>query len=83
MKLYRVIVDDSELAFAWTLAVENKRELAEAVKGNGEILKVTDVTKENSVDIETFQNTLEKADFSDNMKKILTALYAKHLETLK
>lgn len=83
MKLFRVVLDDSKDVFCRVIAAESKKDMLEAVKDNGEVIKVTDVTMENTISIEEFSNILKSSDFSDNMQKLLFAMYENHVNNVK
>ena len=50
MKLFECIVDDGNNVFKSTVAARNKKELLNVYGGNGDFVKITDVTNDYFTD---------------------------------
>lgn len=85
MKLFECIIDDGNNVFKSKVAARNKKELLSVYGGNGDFVKIKDITNEyfthQSVDI--LVEDLHRCGWGNEECIILKALLQQHIETLK
>ena len=85
MRMYNCVIDDGRNIFRRVIPARNRKELAEEIKGNGDLIKVTDETKEyltveRSVDF--LRETLTKAGYGQPETDLLCRLLVEHQKSL-
>ena len=63
MKIYSTIIDDGKDVYKTFAYAKNKNELLKVYGGNGEFVKIKDITKEYQVDANQVRDTLLKGGF--------------------
>ena len=85
MKLFECIVDDGKDVFKTLTAAKGRKALLDEYGGNGEFLKIKDVTAEyfteQSVDL--LDQHLQRMGWGEGERKILCALLEMHLVSQK
>ena len=84
MKLYECIIDDGKDVFKEIVPVKNKKQLFEQYGGNGDFVKIKDVTGEylNESSIKCLNESLVKAGWGEGERKMLCALLEQHLASI-
>ena len=80
MRLYEVVVDDGRDVFKSVCCAASKRELKSVYGGNGEFLKVTDVTSDYPIDLDKVENALSKGEFGRNEIMLIKEIVTRGLE---
>ena len=85
MKLFECIIDDENNIFKTLVAVKNKKELLSVYGGNGEFVRIKDVTNEYLTEksIELLNDNLTRMSWGEAERKILCALLEEHIKGLK
>ena len=65
MKIYEVIVDDGKDVYKSRAYAKSKKELREVYGGNGDFLRVKDVTADYPVSLDKLENDLKKAGWGN------------------
>lgn len=76
MKIFEVIVDDGTDVIKDFAYAKNKKQMLEIYGGNGEFLKIKDITNDFKISINSLENTLIKSGYG----KIETNLICKILK---
>lgn len=71
---YEMIIDDKEMVFKTVRAKENIKKLKEVYGGNGEFVRIRDVTEEFKIDLQKVANALLKANFGEIEKDIIISI---------
>lgn len=85
MRLFEVIVKDADdSVFIAKTACKNKKQLMERYGGNGEFIRVTDITEDyfNENSVSYLMDSLEKTGWGEGEKCLLIGLLEEHLEKL-
>jgi hypothetical protein len=72
LKKYLVYMDDGKDVFRLAIPAENKKAAADYVKGNGEIVKITDVTDRYPISLEYVYKALTSAGFGETETDLIT-----------
>jgi hypothetical protein len=81
MKLFNCIVDDGKNVFKTLTASKSKKDLLNVYGGNGEFIKIQDVTSEyfNEDTVAYLENVL-KLHFGEGETKLICALVEEHIK---
>ena len=63
MKKYMVYMDDGQNCFKLAIPADSVKSAKKYVQGNGEVLKVTDITEDYPISINKVVEALKNADF--------------------
>lgn len=82
MKLFECIIDDGRCVFKSTVAAENKETLLEIYGGNGEFVRIKDVTGDYLTDgsPELLAENLRSNGWGEAEIALIVALLRQHLE---
>lgn len=85
MKLFECIIDDGKNVFKALTAATSKKELLNAYGGNGEFIRIKDITSEYFTDesVERLDADLSRTGWGAGERKILCALLEQHIQTIK
>ena len=72
MKKYLVYMDDGHNCFKLAIPADSVKAAKKYVSGNGEIIKVTDVTEDYPISVEKVGETLLKAGFGEYETDFIT-----------
>ena len=79
LKIWEVIVDDGTDVFKTSICATSKRELRDVWGGNGEFLKITDVTEKYPISVDEVKSALEKSGFGKNEILLVGEILARGL----
>lgn len=79
LKIFEVVVDDGADVFKTSICATSKRELKEVWGGNGDFLKITDVTEKHPIYIDKVKTALENADFGKIEVMLITEILSRGL----
>lgn len=79
LKIYEVVVDDGTDVFKTSICATSKRELKDKWAGNGEFLKITDVTDKYPISVEKVEDALENAGFNRGEVMLITEILSRGL----
>jgi hypothetical protein len=81
MKLYECIVDDGNNVFKTLSTAKNKKELLSVYGGNGDFVKIDDVTNEyfTSESSEKLDDDLLRMGWGEAERKLICALLEEHI----
>lgn len=79
LKIWEVIVDDGTDVFKTSICATSKRELRDVWGGNGEFLKITDVTEKYPISVDEVKAALEKSGFGKNEILLVGEILARGL----
>ena len=65
MKIYEMIIDDSENVFKCVRPAETKKALTKMYGGNGEFIRIKEVTEEYKINLDKLYDTLKKANYKE------------------
>ena len=85
MRMYNCVIDDGKNIFRRVIPARNRKELAEEIKGNGDLIKVTDETKEYLTaegSVELLRKTLMEAGYGLAENDLLCRLLEEHQKSL-
>lgn len=82
MKLYECIVDDGKNVFKTTVATKNRKELLNVYGGNGDFVKIKDITNEYLTDTteDKLNDDLIKMGWGENERIMICGLVRQHIE---
>lgn len=82
MKLYEVIIDNGEDVYKEYGCAKNKKEFAKRYSGNGEFVRLTDVTNKylNFDSVSVLDKCLKETGWGKAERTILCELLMEHLE---
>ena len=64
MKKYMVYMDDGKNCFKLAIPADSVKSAKKFVQGNGEVLKVSDITEDYPISAEKVANALKDAEFN-------------------
>ena len=73
-KLYKVIFEDAYDVYKELIPAENEKEARKEVEGNGEIIKITDVTTDYPISIGKVMDALKVNNFGKTERTIIERL---------
>lgn len=85
MKLFECIIDDGRDVFKSTVAAKNKKDLTAVYGGNGDFVKITDVTADYFTDQspEMLDDDLARCGWGVQERTLLKALLEQHIASIK
>ena len=85
MKIFECVVDDGMEVFKTKVSAKNKKELIAEYSGNGEFLRIKDITNEyfTETSVEKLRNDLIRAGWGEGETKLITALLEEHIEKIR
>lgn len=73
-KLYKVIFEDAYDIYKELIPAENEKEARKELNGNGEIIKITDVTTDYPISIGKVMDALKLKNFGETERTIIMRL---------
>lgn len=83
MKLFKAYFDCGDDCFKVVRPAESKAKFIERFGGNGEIIKLEEVTEEYPLDVEYLFDFLHKYGWGEAETHIITECVRKHYENIK
>lgn len=85
MKLFECIIDAHDHVFKTLAASKNKTELLKVHGGNGDFVKIQDVTKDylNEKTLDKLDDDLMRMQWGEAERKIICALVEEHINNRK
>lgn len=82
MKLFECIIDDGTDVYKSLCTAKNKKELLNVYGGNGDFIKIKDITNEyfDETSAEELRNDLIKAGWGEGETRLIVALIEEHIE---
>lgn len=82
MKLFECIIDDEINVYKSLCTAKNKKELLDVYGGNGDFIKIKDITNEyfDETSAEKLRNDLIKAGWGEGETRLIVALLEEHIE---
>lgn len=82
MKLFECIIDDGKDVYKSLCTAKSKKELLNAYGGNGDFIKIKDITNEyfDETSAEELRNDLIKTGWGEGETKLIVALLEEHIE---
>lgn len=65
MKIYEMIIDDGKNVFKCVRPAETKKALTKMYSGNGEFVRIKEVTEEYKINLDKLYNTLKKENYKE------------------
>ena len=73
MKIYEMIIDDNKSVFKCVRPAETKTALKKMYSGNGEFIRIKDVTEEQRINLDKLYDTLKKANYKEEEIDIIVS----------
>lgn len=83
LKVFRCVVDDGEDAFVTYTTASSKEEIIDVYGGNGEFLKIEDVTAKVVIKKENIAKLLKEAGLNKMQVSLISGLIEQHNEFIK
>lgn len=82
MKLFECIIDNGRDVYKSLCTAKNKKELLDVYGGNGDFIKIKDITNEyfDETSAEELRNDLIKAGWGMGETRLIVALLEEHIE---
>lgn len=80
MKVFECIIDDGQSIFKSVIPATNRRTLISEWSGNGEFVKIKEVTQDFPISIDKVIEALEYANFGETEKRIITIALDRTIE---
>lgn len=82
MKVFRCVIDDGDNAYVIKTVAKDEKELLNVYGGNGEFLKIEDVTESHQVDVLQLENDLKTIGYSNVAIGIITSVLKESQENV-
>lgn len=83
MKLFEIILDADRNVIKAHVAADNRKKALAECTGNGEVVRIKDVTQDFPLSREYFEKALMAARYGDCEQKLLLAMFDKCAELLQ
>lgn len=80
MKIFKCAMDDGYGISESIIVSKNKKTMLKEYGGNGEFLKITDVTNDYKIDMEYLERNLMIADFGRIERTLILELLEEHFQ---
>ena len=83
MKMFECIIDDGKNVFKEVVAANSKRQMLDQWGGNGEFLRIKEVTKDYPIDTEKLQSDLPRLGWGIEGSRLIMMLAEEHMRKQK
>ena len=80
MKLFETILNDNGNLYKRWIPAKTKKAAMDEARGNGEIEKMVDVTKDYGIALDKLENDLRLAQWGQGERELIVALVREHVE---
>lgn len=81
-RAFEAVFETTDGAFKLTRPAENARQFKNIFQGNGEMIKLTDVTEETPISLSHLEKTLKRAEYGRREIEIIIALIQYNYENI-